>query len=207
MQAQPTKSQTITERNLLLVEGRDEEMFFKAMVRNLKLQSLQIMPLQGKSALPYKIKAVKLLPGFDSIVSVGITRDADENPDTAFESVCGALRSAGLGVPEKPCEAAGTNPTVRVFILPSNERPGMLEDLCLEAIADDPAMTCVESFFRCLKDTGIPLPGNMSKARIQTFLASREKPGLRLGEAAADYIPCNAAAFARLADFLRQVIA
>lgn len=85
----------------------------------------------------------------------------------------------------------------------------MLEDLCLAAVADDPAMNCVDEYFKCLDVLGsaqkeIALP----KARLHAFLASRERPGLRLGEAAEkNDIPLDSPVFDKVKSFLRELAA
>jgi hypothetical protein len=82
----------------------------------------------------------------------------------------------------------------------------MLEDLCLKAVVQDPAMLCVEQYFECLQQEELPLPDNISKAKAQVFLASRRKAGLRLGEAAqAGYWPWEAKAFEQVRDFLQHI--
>ncbi len=85
----------------------------------------------------------------------------------------------------------------------------MLEDLCLAALADDPAMCCVDEYFRCLEDQKIvPKQVALPKARLHTFLASRGKPGLRLGEAAqSNDIPLDSPVFEPVVNFLRQLSA
>ena len=52
----------------------------------------------------------------------------------------------------------------------------MLEDLCLESVADDPAMPCLEEYFRCLEEQleAGAFPSNPSKARVRAFLTSME---------------------------------
>jgi hypothetical protein len=50
----------------------------------------------------------------------------------------------------------------------------MLEDLCLESVSEDPAMLCVDEYFRCLEERLEMLPRNPSKARVRGFLASME---------------------------------
>lgn len=85
----------------------------------------------------------------------------------------------------------------------------MLEDLCLASVADDPAMRCVDKYFRCLEEQNlvqkeIAIP----KARLHAFLASRERPGLRLGEAAEkNDIPLHSPVFEPVVNFLRQLTA
>ncbi len=85
----------------------------------------------------------------------------------------------------------------------------MLEDLCLKAVENDAAMSCVDEYFRCLEDQNITLKEvAIPKARLHTFLASREKPGLRLGEAAEkNDIPLDSPVFEPVVNFLRQLSA
>lgn len=70
-------------------------------------------------------------------------------------------------------------------------------------------MPCVQSFMTCLTQAEIPLPdtpAQRDKARLQAFLASRQKPGLRLGEAAEKGdLPFNLPAFASLPSFCEQL--
>jgi hypothetical protein len=92
------------------------------------------------------------------------------------------------------------------MILPEENTPGMLEDLCLRAVAQDPAMLCVEQYFQCLQQRGLSLPHNRSKAKVQAFLASRPEAGKRLGEAAqARYWPWDDKAFEQVRNFLQQI--
>jgi len=196
----------IEQPNLLIVEGREEELFFGALIKHLRLQNIQTMPIGGKQQLRRNLKALAGSPGFSKVMSLGIVRDANADPRAAFQSVRDALQAVGLPAPERPLLPVGENPRVTVLILPGVDTPGMLEDLCLKAIAQDPAMLCVEQYFECLQQAGLSLPDNMSKARIQVFLASRPSAGLRLGEAAqAGYWPWNENAFEQVRDFLRRI--
>lgn len=82
----------------------------------------------------------------------------------------------------------------------------MLEDICLKAVAQDPAMFCVEQYFQCLQQQGLSVPSNTSKAKVQVFLASRPEAGKRLGEAAqAGYWPWDDEAFAQATTFLQHI--
>jgi hypothetical protein len=196
----------IEKPNVLVVEGREEELFFGALIKHLELQNIQIMPIGGKGKLRGNLKALAQSPGFSEVIFLGVVRDADANPDTAFQSVRDALQAAGLPTPECPLLPVGEKPRVAVLILPEVDAPGMLEDLCLRAIAQDPAVLCVEQYFKCLQQEGLSLPDNMSKAKVQVFLASRRKAGLRLGEAAqAGYWPWNENAFEQVRDFLGEI--
>jgi hypothetical protein len=166
----------IAKSKLLLVEGKDEVKLFDKLLADLNIGDVEIRDIMGKTRFRKNIEALPSLSGFGRVTSIGIVRDADTDPKGAFDSICGALQAAGLPRPTEPLQPAGDDPRVMVMILPDAETPGMLEDLCLESVADDPAMACVAEYFRCLQDRleAGGLPGNLSKARVRTFLASME---------------------------------
>jgi hypothetical protein len=194
----------IMEAIQLLVEGKDAEIFFKALLRNLNLGGIQVQDFGGKDELKGFLKALRNAPDFArQVVSLGIVRDAETDPKAAFQSVCSALRNASLAEPQQPTVRAGENPKVSVLIIPNAMTPGMLETLCLEALNEDPAMACVREYFECIQLKKGLLPNNMFTARLHAYLASCFKPGLRLGEAAdAGYWPWDNPIFDSLKQFL-----
>lgn len=200
------KTITIAEPNILIVEGDEDKMFFEALIQHLGLRRIQVMPIGGKTQLRPNLGALCKSSEFLTVRSLGVIRDADNDPDAAFQSVCGSLKAVGLPVPNRPLISAGRNPSVAVMIVPDINTPGALEDLCLRAVDNDIAKPCVEQYFDCLKQQGL-FPKNISKAKIQAFLASRLEAGKRLGEAAqAGYWPWDSSAFDQLKNFLQQII-
>lgn len=192
--------------HLLIVEGEEDKRFFEALIEYMKLTDVQVLAYCGKTNLRKFLRALVASSGFLKLISLGVVRDADENPQAAFQSVCDALKYVGLPTPHKPLEIAGKKPAVTVIILPEPDSPGSLEDLCLKAVADHPAMTCVDKFFECLKKRGLCLPDNMSKAKVQAFLASKHRP-LRLGEAAeAGYWPLDHQVFQPVKDIIARLV-
>jgi hypothetical protein len=189
----------------LLVEGRSAEVLFEALLNRLTLSDIQIQNFGSKDELPGFLKALSSAPGFrEQVTSVGIIRDAETDARAAFQSVCGALRGAGLAVSAQVIVPAGQSPQVRVLILPDATMPGMLETICLRSVAADPVLECIEQYFKCVQQCTVSLPNNMDKARVQAFLASRSRPGLLLGQAArAGYWPWDSVAFDALKQFLR----
>jgi hypothetical protein len=175
----------IEKHKLLIVEGRDEEEFFGAMLENLEIQDIQVMGIGGKTQIRPNLKALLTDPNFDQLVSLGIVRDADSNAKDAFRSIQDALKNADLPCPNKPLIQTKTPLKVSVMILPPNGAKGALEDTCLESVKDDPATSCVEAYFDCLDEKRIGRPKkDLTKAKTMVFLTSREDPTLRLGEAA-----------------------
>jgi hypothetical protein len=166
----------ITEPKLLLVEGKDEVKFFTQLVSDLDLVGIQVRAVGGKARFRDRLNALLKGPGHDRVTSLGIVRDADKNPQGAFDSICGALRALGLPIPPAPLQPVGDSPQITVMILPDKDSEGMLEDLCLASVVGDPAMACVEAYFACLEDQIDldDLPNNPAKARMRAFLSAME---------------------------------
>ena len=200
---------------LLIVEGKDEELFFEALIKNLELTDIQILPIGGKVRLRENLRhLVNKSSDFYLVTSLGIVRDADDDPKAAFQSVSDALKEVKLPTPSNPLiPSTGPNPRnpkyhikVNVFIMPDGNSFGDLEELCLRAVKTDPAMECVDEYFDCLKHKALALPKQMSKAKVHVFLASRIKPDKRLGEAAkAGYWPWNHNTFEKIKNFLFEL--
>lgn len=206
MPTSPVETLKITNPYVVLVEGKEEELFFAAILRTLNLQDqVQILPIAGKTKLPQSLKTLRNAPNFHTVTSLGIVRDADSDSQAAFQSVCDALAKADLPVPPRPLETVGAKPQVAVMILPGANQSGMLEDLCLAAVQNDPAMPCVQQYFQCLRQT-IQLDSPSSKAKALVFLASKPVPNLRLGEAAQKgYWPLEHQAFDQIRNFLERI--
>jgi hypothetical protein len=197
----------ITKSKQLLVEGLDAERFFQVLLSRESVIDVQVQNFAGTDELRSFLRAFKIAPGFDAVVtSLGIARNAENDPRTAFQSVCGALRDASLPEPQQPGTFVGSKPQVAIFILPSSDKPGMLDTLCLDSVSGDSAMPCVENYINCLgKVFGRPL-ANPTKARLYSFLASRTKPNLRLGEAAAaGEWALDSPAFVQLKEFVHAL--
>ncbi|MBM4431387.1 MAG: hypothetical protein FJ026_13745 [Chloroflexi bacterium] len=196
----------ITEKALLVVEGKDEELFFQALLQHLGLTGVEVRGSQGKTQLPDQLKALLSTSGFPEVLALAIVRDADGNACGAFQSVCSALAGAGLPVPSAELEWTGKNPQVAIMILPGDGQPGQLEDLCLRAVQNDLALPCVERYFDCLRENGISVLKDPSKATVQVFLASKPRAYLRVGEAAqGGYWPFDAPAFTRIREIVEHL--
>ena len=173
----------ITKNKLLIIEGTDEQNFFTGLLKHLSLEDIQVVNIRGKDKIRSKLKALTLAPNFSDVNSLGIIRDADNNPSGAFRSVCDAMRGAGLVAPRRQLSFAGSNPRTGIMVLPQPGSKGMLEDVCLNSIKDTQEMECILKYLDCIKHETGTLPTNISKSKINSFLAIKE-PGLRLGEAA-----------------------
>ena len=204
MEIKPPEGQ-LKSKVVLLVEGNDEFNFFGHLLKKYGFSNTEIRVYSGKDNFPRILLGLKADPGFQNVLSLGIVRDADTDAQEAFKSVCGELKGNKLTVPKAPFLSYGSNPKITVAILPDGKSPGMIEDVCLQAVKDDTAMYCVEEYFKCLKNKSVALPKNMSKAKLQVFLGSKPETFLSIGVAAKNnYWPINGP-FKIIENFLTQV--
>lgn len=197
----------ITSSKLLLVEGKDTQKFFEAAQEKMGSTGIQLLDFGGVTDLKSYLGALKVNSGFIQLVkSIGIVRDAELDSKAAFASVCGSLQRVNLPVPPRPGVAVDGPPRLNVLILPDNTNPGMLEDLCLGSVADDPVISCIDKFFKCVKERQGYIPGNKSKAKLRVFLASRKDPTkLPANALKADYIPWVHPQFDHIKRFLAEL--
>ena len=205
MDDRPEVHKRITKPRLLVGEGREEVRFFDAFLKHRCITNITVMDYGGKEKLHTFLKSLPGLSGFDQVVSLAVTRDADDDFDPAFQSVRDGLERAGFSTPARCEETADGPPKTSVFILPDCGSPGMLESLCLRSIQDQPAIECVDAYFECMRSHD-RIADNKWKARVHAWLASENKPDMRLGEAAeAGYWPFDHDAFAQLEGFLQAL--
>ena len=204
----------ITKSKIMIVEGRDEELFFDAVLtRHLRIADVQLLGIGGKTKLTQNLKALANDSGFLGVATLAVIRDADATPpdattsaaESAFASIRGSLLSARLPCPVGHAEFCDGPPRVGVFVMPDGTTDGMLETLCMRSVAATPEWRCVQDYFACLRGHGV-IPGSQTKADSHCWLASRLKPDKRVGEAAqAGYWPFDSSEFSPLWDFLRQM--
>lgn len=170
-------SRRITSKKVLAVEGTDEKNFFETFLKHLGIYDFQVEVVGGKNQFPKKFPALLKTPGFfeanDSpfVTHIALIRDRDE--DQAFESIAAIVRKEGLIPPEGHARFSNANPKVGIFTMPGDTVEGtMLEDLCLKTVEDHPAMKCVNEFVSCASALE-KKPKNLSKTKIQTFLAAQ----------------------------------
>jgi hypothetical protein len=206
----------ITTEGQLFVEGRVPEMFFREMIIACGLESRIEARTFGdinKNNLETWLELFCQKATFkEKVKRLGIVRDAESSTaDAAFRSVQAALKTAGLHVPEWINTLTGTPLSIGVFVLPDCQNAGMLENLCLTAIAEiegtasTRVLPCIDAFFNCLNTQGRS-PDNPVKARLAGFALACDVIDPQLGRAAQQgVIPWAARAFEPLKVFLRAV--
>ncbi|MGK7928737.1 MAG: DUF3226 domain-containing protein [Spirulina sp.] len=198
------KPQEIVKPKLLIGEGVEDRRFLKAFLRHLNITDIQVEAYSGKNNLSKYLKTLKLIPGFSRLTVLAITRDADDNVESSWDSICSSLRNNKFAVPAKIGEKIEGEPTIVAFLFPDGRRTGMLEDLCLDSLQDDPVMPCIDEYFKCVKNCTSRQSENMAKAQMHAWLSSLSKPDKRLAEASeAGDFNWNSPAFDRLKRFLQ----
>lgn len=196
----PTAPTAVAEPRMLIGEGKEEVLFFKAMLEHMGIAGVQVEQYSGKARLASYLRTLIVRPGFDQLRVLHITRDADDSPEAASASVADAVQRADFP----------SSVVVRTFLLPGSGRQGALEHLCMEAIAGQPIERCIDEYFGCVRrvtPVGLSCGTRQAKARIHAWLAAQEEPDLRLGQAAAKgYIPWSAPAFEGLKSFLQGLV-
>lgn len=172
-----------TTTRLLLVEGSDDEEFFNQLGIHLGIRDrFHIAEYTGKDNLDNSLLSTLADPVFPQITHIGIVRDADFLPG-AFNSVQSALEYANRNSPSPkrhyPTPGAhttffGERPQVAVLILPAPDLSGMLEDVVLGALDNDPILPCVDDYVQCLQGNGIdPVQERLSKMKMRVFIEGK----------------------------------
>mgnify|MGYP001083214966 CR=1 FL=1 len=197
--------EAIIKPNVLLVEGEDDKRFFETLCKHIQ-KDVQVIRMYGKDNLKGSLEAIVKGSDFRQVVkAMEIIMDAYNDPSGRFCSIRNTLVRLGLPCPSKPFDITGEKPRIGVAVLPDENTPGELEDLCLESVKEEPAFSCVELYFKCLQEKAIQ-PRKLSKAKVYVYLASKERPGLRLGEAAeAQYFQFSHSSFKKISDFINSL--
>ncbi|MFH1862224.1 MAG: DUF3226 domain-containing protein [bacterium] len=202
------REQTIVfkEPKLLIVEGKDDKLFFESMITFFKIPSIQVFSVNGKSNFKPKLHAIIQSPGFHELISdIGIIRDADDNCQNSFKSIQGTLRKEKLPTPSRLMEKTAGKPSIQIIILPNNRDNGMLEDICLQSIAQN-SIKCIEEYISCMQGCNELLSKNLSKTKVYTYLAAQEDPRADLGVSAAQNSwNFDHQAFAEIRKFLQKL--
>lgn len=181
-------------RKLIAVEGQDEVYFFNELIKFIGTSDIEVWEVGGKTLFKPKFAEFIKLRGFDELESIAFVCDADNrSAASSFSSLCGIIEnvtteepsfSGNIVIPSRMSEFSSGNPRIGIYIMPNNSDRGMLENLCLDIVEDNvednPAMECVNEFIKCallLEEK----PKNIPKAKVQTFLASKEEIVNRLG--------------------------
>jgi hypothetical protein len=183
----------MSERQILLVEGPDDEHVIKAICGQRGLPKIkEIHQCQGITqlleSLPVRLKE-------SDIGILGLVVDADENLSSRWDSIKSRLRDAGYtNLPAAPSPTGSVIhppvdsllPKVGVWLMPNNLTAGILEDF-LKFLVPDMNNNTLFSHAQSAVDN---IPASQikfslvakPKVLIHTWLAWQEEPGRPLGQ-------------------------
>ena len=167
----------------LLVEGNDQQNFFRAFVAHLSREDVQVQNFGGVNELAGFLLAFVNMSGFRTVESIGVVRDAENSATGAFQSVCSSLTNAVLSAPAVAGRPSDGRPPVRVLILPGGQQQGMLETLLCGTFVDEESK-CIDRYFECVRSLPDVSLVQADKARVHAWLATRPEPHVSVGVAA-----------------------
>ncbi len=169
----------------LLVEGKDDfhvlsNLFDKYSVT----ESFEIKNEEGDNifqSIPIYLKA--------DISTIGIVIDADEDIHKKWKKLRKIFSENKYDVPENICKEGviikkNELPTIGIWIMPDNNVNGMLEDFMRYLVPqDDLLMSYVEKTLTNLESDNVNKYKSVhqSKAKIHTWLAWQDPPGIPMG--------------------------
>ncbi len=168
----------IKSTRLLVVEGKDECNFFKALLKHLDIKDVQLVDVGGINKFQYEFPTLYNMEGFNKVNVIGFIRDAEKKPaENAFNSICNIIKKYDLPVPNARGIVCKLGiPNTAIFIMPDNAGTGMLENLCLKTIESTPFYDCVIKYVECFsqhQSLEEKKKFNEPKSKVQTYLASR----------------------------------
>ena len=195
---------------LLLVEGKDEENLLGRLIEdclNDDGQDIQIVVVGSKTKFRSSLIAIKVdAQSRPTLRSIGIIRDADDNPKGSFDSICGSLRSVGYEPPAAHAKFSDATPSIGVFIVPDGSQSGAIETLCRRSVAGEAAAKCVDDYMECLTTNNALQSKTPDKTFAHAYLAAKEDPVARVGEGALQGVwDFQSPAFNALSQFVRDL--
>lgn len=142
---------------LLLCEGKEDVTVFNKIAEHASLGGIDIRDFGGKDRFGAYLKMLSNSPEYvrGRISRILLTRDADEEPSAAIESLSTAVEQH-LGSNPRSADkwlrlSSGTE--IAIWVAPGGNRPGMIESLCLDAAknATPDTFDCLETYTDCLQ--------------------------------------------------------
>lgn len=186
-------------------EGKDDVAVVRGLAECLKLE-IQVEEYRGKDNLPTFLVSLQKRPDFaqQKVIAMAILRDADNDLKASFTSVHDALIRSGFPAPDANAKFTESAPRVGVFIVGVNGR-GMIEDVCLNSVSNQPEFDCVDDYFNCIAKKSSRTKFS-SKAKVRVWMASHVDYEYHVGLAAgAGYWPWDSPAFDSLKAFLKAL--
>ena len=175
--------------NYLLVEGVDDAQVIFHLLRRYHLDKR--IHIQDKQGIDQLLDELDVELDRSGLKRLGIIVDADFDVAGRWQSIRSRLKESGYNsIPIQP-EREGTiieqsgRPKVGIWMMPNNERAGMLEDFVGFLVPKDDSLWPLadEVLARVIqKERRFPAT-QVQKARLHTWLAWQAEPGKPMGQA------------------------
>lgn len=162
---------------VLLVEGVDD----KHVTDHLLQQNNSKFEILDKGGIDPLINAIEAEVRAPSRKVVGILVDANDSVKSRWMAVATQLRKADIVTPEEP-DPAGTiidsAPRVGIWLMPNNQESGELEDFVARMIpTNDTVWPLSEKYVNGIPNDARKFkPGKTLRAKVHSWLATREEP-------------------------------
>lgn len=190
----------ITCKKLILVEGKDEELFFEEFIKYLQITDCQILTVKGKNNFKNILETIVNLRGFSMVKYLVIIADADNSALNSFIAIRNLFKGLNLPAPLQEGNFVQENGMhCGIFIMPEYPNNGMLENLCLETIDNPLVINCIDKFVECIENK----PNNLAKMKMQIYLSTLDPIVNSIGIAARKgYWNFNSTGFEKLKLFM-----
>ncbi len=175
--------------SLLIVEGKNDCHIIMALCKAHKVpQTFDIFDSGSNDKAMKKFSA--LILAADKKKVLGLVLDADDNLKGRWQSLKDKLEKQGIKLPATPDKdgtiipASNLQPTLGFWLMPDNQKHGMIEDFCCE-IAETTSLEYAQECVNKAKDKKLSSfkDRHQKKAEIHTYLAWQDEPGMPIGQA------------------------
>lgn len=176
----------------LLVEGNTDFHIIMSLCVSYNIsENFDIINCHGKENLLSQLKMRLTNPSVNQVI--GVVVDADSDCASSYQKVKEILKIYSYELPDVlPKDGLSTmpindnEPRLGIWIMPDNISPGMVEDFALTLVEPtDVLIQKAESVIVEIEKEGIGRYRKVhrSKAKIHTYLAWNDEPGMPIGQA------------------------
>lgn len=191
----------------VLCEGQDDVAVIQGICQFSGITGVVAEHCRGRDNLENYLCEMPKRPEFTrgEVESLAVIIDAEEAAASSWQKIANAVRLSFQVSLTESGVFAGSAPKIGGYVICGQGDKGMIEDLCLEAVSDQPGYSCLQEYFKCLADkTG--RADYLAKAKFRAWMASQSDFDLRVGMAAQKgHLPWESQAFDPLREFLRKL--
>jgi len=174
-------------KSLILCEGPDDKRVVKCLLSEEGAEEVEVEAYHGKDNLRSKLDEVKNSPEYTrgEYVKILVTRDADDDWSTAWQSVKDALHDKfGVQLDDvNQWKPINEDTQVAAWIFPGKDQTGMIETLCLDVARENKpeAFECLDQYAECLEQNHEATLHEKQRFEIWTIAAqTSERPRRKL---------------------------